>query len=279
MKKFKLDLFLKIIGISSASGLVYKNDSLYIISDDSNYLYEYSIANADLEKHLLIENEAVNENIPKNVKSDFEAITQFDDDIFVVGSGSTIVRNKMIQMSDLQKRVLQNHDLTDLYLSMIYFAGISAEEFNIEGVIFTGEKWYFFQRGNGKSAQNGIFTIESPYFRQGYSMLYASYDLPKINGVQASFTDAILVDDSFYFLASAEDSQSTYLDGEVVGSSIGRINIETMKLKEVVTVTDTHKFEGLTLYKNNAKTLEFLLCEDQDDEVMESQIFKLTLNK
>jgi hypothetical protein len=279
MKKFKLDLFLKIIGISSASGLVYKNDSLYIISDDSNYLYEYSIANADLEKHLLIENEAVNENIPKNVKSDFEAITQFDDDIFVVGSGSTIVRNKMIQMSDLQKRVLQNHDLTDLYLSMHYFAGISAEEFNIEGVIFTGEKWYFFQRGNGKSAQNGIFTIESPYFRQGYSMLYASYDLPKINGVQASFTDAILVDDSFYFLASAEDSQSTYLDGEVVGSSIGRINIETMKLKEVVTVTDTHKFEGLTLYKNNAKTLEFLLCEDQDDEVMESQIFKLTLNK
>jgi hypothetical protein len=279
MKKFKLDLFLKIIGISSASGLVYKNDSLYIISDDSNYLYEYSIANADLEKHLLIENEAVNENIPKNVKSDFEAITQFDDDIFVVGSGSTIVRNKMIQMSDLQKRVLQNHDLTDLYLSMHYFAGISAEEFNIEGVIFTGEKWYFFQRGNGKSAKNGIFTIESPYFTQGYSMLYASYDLPKINGVQASFTDAILVDDSFYFLASAEDSQSTYLDGEVVGSSIGRINIETMKLKEVVTVTDTHKFEGLTLYKNNAKTLEFLLCEDQDDEVMESQIFKLTLNK
>ena len=121
MKKFKLDLFLKIIGISSASGLVYKNDSLYIISDDSNYLYEYSIANADLEKHLLIENAAVNENIPKNIKSDFEAITQFDDDIFVLGSGSTVARNKMIQMSEVQKRVLQNHDLTDLYLSMQYF--------------------------------------------------------------------------------------------------------------------------------------------------------------
>jgi hypothetical protein len=80
-------------------------------------------------------------------------------------------------------------------------------------------------------------------------------------------------------LASAEDSQSTYLDGEVLGSSIGRINSETMKLKKVVTITDKHKFEGLTLYKNNPKTLEFLLCEDQDNEVMESQIFKLTLNK
>lgn len=279
MKKFKLDLFLKIIGISSASGLMYKNDNLYIISDSSNYLYEYSISNSSLQKHLLIENEAVNENVPKKIKTDFEAITQYDDDIFIVGSGSTIARNKMIQMSEIQKKVLQNHDLTDLYLSMQYFAAISAEELNIEGVIFTGEKWYIFQRGNGKNAKNGIFTIDSPYFTQGYSMLYTSYDLPKIKGVQSSFTDAILVDDYFYFLASAEDSQSTYLDGEVAGSSIGRINIETMKLKKVVTITDKHKFEGLTLYKNNPETLEFLLCEDQDNEVMESQIFKLTLNK
>ena len=279
MKKFKLDLFLKIIGISSASGLMYKNYNLYIISDSSNYLYEYSISNSSLQKHLLIENEAVNENVPKKIKTDFEAITQYDDDIFIVGSGSTIARNKMIQMSEIQKKVLQNHDLTDLYLSMQYFAAISAEELNIEGVIFTGEKWYIFQRGNGKNAKNGIFTIDSPYFTQGYSMLYTSYDLPKIKGVQSSFTDAILVDDYFYFLASAEDSQSTYLDGEVAGSSIGRINIETMKLKKVVTITDKHKFEGLTLYKNNPETLEFLLCEDQDNEVMESQIFKLTLNK
>lgn len=279
MKKFQLDLFLKIIGISSASGLIYKNNSLYIISDNRNFLYEYSIATADLQMHFLIENETVNENVPKNLKCDFEAITQNDDDIFVVGSGSTAIRNKMIQLSETRKTVLQNHDLTDLYLSMQYFAGISSEDFNIEGVIFTGEKWYFFQRGNGKNKQNGIFTVESPYFTQGYSMLYTSYDLPKINGVPASFTDAILVDGTLYFLAAAEDSQSTYLDGTVSGSSIGTINAKTMKLKKVLTITDTHKFEGLTLYKNNPKTLEFLLCEDQDNEVTESQIFKLTLNK
>lgn len=279
MKKFKLDLFVKIIGISSASGLIYHNNLLYIISDNSNYLYEYNLENTDLKKHLITDNSEINENVPKKIKSDFEAITQSGDDIFIIGSGSTIARNKMIQISEVQKRVLQNHDLTDLYLSMQYFAGISAEELNIEGVIFTGEKWYFFQRGNGKNAENGIFTIDSPYFTQGYSMLYSNYDLPKINGVQSSFTDAILVEDYFYFLASAEDSKSTYLDGEVVGSSIGKINVNTMKLKKVITITDKHKFEGLTLYKNNPKTLEFLLCEDQDDEVMESQIFKLTIDK
>lgn len=279
MKKFQLNLFIKIVGIGSASGLIYKNDSLYIISDNSNYLYEYSLANADLQKHLLIENAEVNENVSKKIKADFEAITQNGDDIFVIGSGSTDNRQKMIQMSEVQKKVLHNHDLTDLYLSMQYFAGISAEDFNIEGVIFTGEKWYFFQRGNGKNAKNGIFTVESPYFTQCYSLLYTSYDLPKINGIQSSFTDAVLVDDVFYFLASAEDSQSTYLDGTVAGSSIGKINLETMKLKKVVTITDKHKFEGLTVYKNNPKTIEFLLCEDGDSDIQETQIFKLTLDK
>ena len=279
MKKFKLDLFLKIIGIGSASGLIYKNDSLYIISDNSNFLYEYSIANTDLQKHLLIENTSVNENIPKKVKSDFEAITQNGDDLFILGSGSTENRQKMIQMSEAQKTVLHHYDLTDLYLSMQYFAEISAEELNIEGVIFTGDKWYFFQRGNGKNAKNGIFTINSPYFTQGYSMLYTSYDLPKINGVQASFTDAVLVDGMFYFLASAEDSKSTYLDGTVTGSSLGKIDSQSMKLKKVITITNEHKFEGLTLYKNSPKTLEFLLCEDLDNDLQETQIFKLTLNK
>lgn len=279
MKKITLDLFVKIIGISSASGLIYHDDLLYIISDNSNYLYEYSLTTANLKKHLLLENVAVKENISKKTKADFEAITQKDDDIFVVGSGSTTNRTKMIQMSEAEKTVLHNFDLTDLYLSMQYFAGISAEEFNIEGVIFTGEKWYFFQRGNGKNAKNGIFTVESPYFTQGYSLLYNSYKLPKINKITASFTDAVLVDSIFYFLASAEDSQSTYLDGEVMGSSLGTIDAETMKLKKTMTISEEHKFEGITLYKKLDKSLEFLLCEDQDNDGQEAQIFKLTITK
>ncbi|WP_432670086.1 DUF6929 family protein [Flavobacterium sp. SM2513] len=279
MKKFKLNLFIKILGIGSASGLIYKNDTLYIISDNSNYLYEYSIVNSALQKHLLIENPEINENVPKKIKSDFEALTQNGDDIFIIGSGSTENRQKMIQMSEVQKKVLDKHDLTDLYLSMQYFAGISAEEFNIEGVIFTGEKWYFFQRGNGINTKNGIFTIESPYFTQGYSLVYNSYDLPKINGVQSSFTDAVLVDDVIYFLATAEDSQSTYLDGVVSGSSIGKINLKTMKLKNVVTITEKYKLEGLTVFQNNPKTIEFLLCEDADNDYQETQIFKLTIDK
>lgn len=267
------------MGISAASGLIYSNDSLFIISDSSNYLYEFQLNNNALQKHLLIENQSENENIIKSEKADFEAITKNGDDFFIVSSGSTVTRNKMIQMSEMDKSIIQTFDLSDLYLTMQYFAGISEEDFNIEGVVFTGEKWYFFQRGNGKNAQNGIFTVNSRYFTEGYNLVYNSYKLPKINKVTTSFTDAILVDDTFYFLASAEDSQSNYLDGTIAGSSIGSINRETMKLKKVITITEENKFEGLTLFKNSDKSIEFLLCEDRDNEVLESQIFKLTLDK
>ena len=83
----------------------------------------------------------------------------------------------------------------------------------------------------------------------------------------------------FIFLATAEDSKSTYDDGAVLGSIIGSIDTRTMKIKLKQTITNEHKFEGLTLYKNNEETLEFLLCEDKDSDVQESDIYKLTLRK
>ena len=80
-------------------------------------------------------------------------------------------------------------------------------------------------------------------------------------------------------MATAEDTQSTYNDGEVKGSLIGVIDVATMKLEFTQKISDTHKFEGLTLYQNSDKTLEFLLCEDKDSEVLETNIYKLVLDK
>ena len=47
---------------------------------------------------------------------------------------------------------------------------------------------------------------------------FVTVKLPKISNVEFTFTDAILVDNFIYFLASAEDTISTYEDGEVLGS-------------------------------------------------------------
>ena len=277
MGKFTLELLFQIIGIGSASGLIYKDNSLLIIGDNSGFLYEYKMDSKDLKRHPLLENPK--ENTLKKDKADFEAITHFGDSLYIFGSGSTEKRNKMIQVNSSDKKIIATNNLADLYAVMQNFGAIKPEDFNLEGAIYTGESWFLLNRGNGISNKNQLFTIEGKNLTNDFTILSNAYKLPKIKGVRSSFTDAILVDDSIYFLATAEDTQSTYDDGEVLGSLIGRINLKTMKIDFTQKISSIHKFEGLTLYRNSKEKIEFLLCEDKDTEVLETEIYKLTLDK
>jgi hypothetical protein len=276
MEKFTLEILFHIIGIGSASGLIYKDNSLFIIGDNSGFLYEYNTSTQNLQKHQILEN--ATENIAKSEKPDFEAITHFGDNLYVFGSGSTEKRNKMVQINTLEKEISTN-DLTDLYGVMQSFGEIKPEDFNIEGAIYTGEEWFLFNRGNGKSVKNVLFTIQGKNLVNEFNILSNNYKLPKIKGVRSSFTDAVVLDDKIYFLSTAENTNSTYNDGEILGSFIGCIDIKTMKIDFTKKISDTHKFEGLTVYQNSADTIEFLLCEDNDTEVLEANIYKLTIGK
>ena len=277
MEKFTLELLFQIIGIGSASGLIYKDNSLLIIGDNSGFLYEYHMGSKDLKRHPLLENPT--ENTLKKDKADFEAITHFGDSLYVFGSGSTEKRNKMIQVNSTDKKIIATNDLSDLYAVMQNFGAIKPEDFNLEGAIYNGESWFLLNRGNGSSNKNVLFTIEGKNLTNDFAILSNDYKLPKIKGVRSSFTDAILVDNSIYFLATAEDTESTYDDGEVLGSLIGSINLKTMKIDFTQKISTTHKFEGLTLYANSKEKIEFLLCEDKDTEILETDIYKLTLDK
>ncbi|MDN3674250.1 hypothetical protein QWY99_14395 [Flavobacterium branchiarum] len=275
MEKFTLEILFQIIGIGSASGLLYQDNALFIIGDNSGYLYEYNIDNTDLKKHELIANPT--ENIAKNLKPDFESITNHNDTLYIFGSGSTDQRNKMIEFDLKSKTKIATNNLTDFYAVMQNFSNIKPEDFNLEGAIFNGENWYLFNRGNGKTNKNAIFTIHAKSLGEEFSLIAVDYKLPKIKGVRSSFTDAILVDNKIYFLATAEDTESTYNDGEILGSFIGRIDLKTMKIDYTKKITSTNKFEGLTLYKKSNNQIEFLLCEDNDTDDLKTTIYKLTI--
>ena len=277
MEKFTLELLFQIIGIGSASGLICKDNSLLIIGDNSGFLYEYQMDSKNLKRHPLLENPI--ENTLKKDKADFEAITQFGDSIYIFGSGSTEKRNKMIQVNATDKKIIATNDLSDLYAVMQNFGDIKPEDFNLEGAIYNGESWFLLNRGNGSSHKNVIFTIEGKILTNDFTILSNDYKLPKIKGVRSSFTDGIIVGDSIYFLATAEDTESTYDDGEVLGSFIGSINLKTMKIDFTQKISSSHKFEGLTLFTNSKEKIEFLLCEDKDTEVLETEIYKLKKKK
>jgi hypothetical protein len=272
MEKFQLTLLFKIIGIGSASGLVYQDEKLYLISDNSTFLYEYSIPTEKLNKIALVEN--AQDNIAKKDKPDFEAIALKGNDLVLLGSGSTQNRNKVLKY-DMNSKKIQVRDFGKMYEKIKSQLNITADELNIEGLIINAETLYFFQRGNGTQGKNGIIYANDDAENQQFK--FVPFDLPKIKNVPTTFTDAVLVNDTIYFLASAEDTTSTYLDGEVLGSIIGTIDLKSMTLTGSVQISATNKFEGLTLYKQSENEIEFLLCEDTDSDVLQSDIYLLKL--
>ncbi|HEX8562979.1 MAG TPA: hypothetical protein VF676_08385 [Flavobacterium sp.] len=278
MNQFTFEVLFHLIGIGSASGLFYKDNSVYLISDNGSNLYEYKIAARELSRSPLFESD-ITENIPKKTKPDFEAIAEHNDTLYVFGSGSTANRNRMVIVDRTTKSVTNVLDLTDLYTVMQSFGEITADDFNIEGVVCDGQTWYFFQRGNGGTGKNGIFSVKGDIAAGDFTILFNGYKLPKISGVETSFTDATLVGNKIYFLATAENTKSTYDDGDILGSIIGRLDLKKMKIEKTKQITDKHKLEGITLFENADKHISFLLCEDNDTDGLQSDVFKLTLGK
>ena len=274
MEKFQLSVLFKIIGIGSASGLVYHENKLYIISDNSTFLYEYKISNKRLDKIALVENPQ--DNIIKKEKPDFESITLKGNNLVLLASGSTDERNKLFKYNINSKKIKEK-SFEEFYRKLKSELEIKEDELNIEGLIITDKKILLFQRGNGSTSRNGIIYADdepdNPKFK------FIPFELPNIKNVETTFTDAILVEDKIYFLAAAEDTSSTYDDGEVLGSIVGSIDFKTMKLESTLQISDKHKFEGLTVYKKTATQLELLLCEDTDTEVLVTDIYSLIIKR
>ncbi len=273
MKKFQLNTFFKIKGIGSASGLLFNNNQLYIISDNSTFLYEYDIETDKLKKIALVGNPQ--ENIPKKDKPDFEAITNKDGILHLIGSGSTPFRNCSYTYNPVNM-VVEKTNLENYFNEIKSQTGINDEEFNIEGMLFHENKQFVFQRGNGLNSKNGIIAVEGSI--ENPKAHFILFNLPQIKNVTTTFTDAVLADSKIFFLAAAEDTASTYNDGQILGSIIGTIDLKEMKLTDYLQISNKHKFEGLAFYKKTPSQIEFLLCEDADSEVLETSIYHLAIN-
>ena len=279
MHSTTLEVFAEIDGIGSASGLFLHEDLLYIICDNSGYLNEYNIKTKKLRKIQILFDKTLDqlENIPKPLKPDFEILCHNNNKHYMLGSGSTPKRNLMIEFDLKTQKVIQK-DLTNTYTKLKAIAKIDDQNFNLEGAIFTGNEWLLFNRGNGIDAKNGIFKIQEAELAKTKQAKFNPFKLPNINHVESSFTDAVLVKNEIFFIATAEDTKSTYADGEILGSFISSINMQTLKLTFSNKISGKHKFEGITLLGQNEHSTTFLLCEDRDSEELKTVIYKLILN-
>ncbi|MBW7870223.1 MAG: hypothetical protein H3C39_04090 [Flavobacteriia bacterium] len=277
MGDFQFSHFATVKGIGGTSGVLFEDDRLVLISDDSFVLYFYSIDDKKLQKFNLSESDVWNENIEKPFKPDFESLSESKDHYFLFGSGSAENRFESVEISENPLEIVKRDSLKTIYFEMMKISKIKTDDFNIEGAVLKSNDAYFFNRGNGPNRKNGIFKIKN-WKDSKREISYYPIELPKIDEVSFGFTDACFCNDGFYFTASAESGGSTYHDGQVLGSAVGRIGMKNMILEEFQIVTKDHKLEGIAVSKNSENEIEFFLCEDADDDSNQTEIFKLKIN-
>src|SRR5690606_13334551 len=277
MKKYLLTSWLKIAGIVAASGIGYQNNEIQLVSDNGNALYHYFVANDSLAKYSL-DGDPVNDNMPKSTKHDLESFIIVDNTWYAFGSGSKENRNVGFMFNKFSK-VSTMIDLTGLYDEMKSFSELTTDDFNIEAVTTYNEDWLFINRGNGPKNANYIYVVQGKNLTDDFNIYYFEFDLPKINNVQSGFSDATVINNTLYFIATAEDETSTYNDGAIKGSLFGTIDLKKMKLLFTEKISDTNKFEGITVLEQNKKNVTFALCEDADDaKNNEAIIYKLQVD-
>lgn len=273
MKEFCLQTLFKVFGISAASGLLYTDDLILLVSDNSNYLYEYHVTHNQLEKYLLKGGQKT-EQVAKAEKMDLEAIVDKEEALYVFGSGSTPARELGFSISKGNKQVSTIH-LGRLYEAMRSLAQIDRGDFNIEGVAQYKNTWLFLNRGNGPAGRNVIFTVQGNDLTKGFRLAFNEICLPQIDGRSFGFSDATIVADTLFFVATSEEGKSTYHDGKVGGTLFGAIDMATRQIHFTCMVSGSQKFEGITLYKTEAGKTSFLLCEDDDGSSDSTAIYLL----
>lgn len=254
--------------ISSASGLLLHRDHFYIVSDDERSLLCLDSSLEKRSKLIPILHGVLPEDksLRKKLKPDFESIIHLPDHdaLMCLGSGSSEKRNKCALIH-------ADHRVTELTLDNCYNQlSEIIPELNIEGGVARGNMIRLFQRGNGKLKQNAIIDIELTSFLQNEvkDLNIRSTDLGTLKSIPLSFTDACQVGSDCFFLAVAENTESTYLDGEFLGAVLGKMNLHG-DVMEMQPIDIPYKPEGLYIEGKNV-----FVVTDADDRTKASCLYK-----
>jgi hypothetical protein len=256
--------------ISAASGLVVHDNKIFVVSDDENFIGIYKFENQAGQKSILFKEVLpVDKLMRKKQKGDFEALVHLTHlkKLLVVPSGSTTNRMRGALL-------LENGDFAqEINFAPLYkILAEKIQEINIEGAIAVDQELWLFQRGNGVANKNALIFLNLADFLHDRPLYPRIFDisLGMLHQVPLSFTDATQAEHLILFLAVAEDSQSTYLDGTVVGSVLGLMN-QSGRILETMTLDTTSKPEGLSY---NAVEKCFYLVTDDDNPNHPASLFK-----
>jgi len=284
--------------LPSASGVEVINGNIYVIGDDSPYLYQLNNDFSIIDKMLITGNDSISgRRVPKAIKSDFESMASFSDGndilLVVLSSGSKeVTRDTIHIISTLSNKVLLSKNIRPLFdVIRIKADFLESDEINMEAMAINETNVFIMQRGNNN--KNIIVSFDRNSFM---NYLYSDdtqipemniywFTLPTLENTISGFSGACFLPDNtaLLFTASLEATSNAYDDGEILGSYLGIINltnIENDKIKTELLSIDNKpiktKLEGLSVKAMNNNNATVIAVSDNDDGT--SWIFEFELN-
>lgn len=247
--------------ITAASGLTLVNDRFYLVADD-----ELGIVSLDMNGNgkfiKVFEGKLPEEKKErKKLKPDFESLLYLParNALLCLPSGSrpNRVRAAVVSLEGNVQELMLENVMTEL--------GAIFPELNIEGAVLLNEKIRLFQRGNGSLHQNAIIDLNLNSFLKDEikDIKIKEITLPPL----MSFTDAGIFNEVCWFIAVAENTESTYLDGEFMGAMLGKLSTDG-KVIATWPLDIKSKPEGIAF-----KDSKFYLVTDDDDRTKPSKLY------
>ena len=263
--------------LSAASALVCQGQNVWVLADDALVLQRYNLSGDWQAERVLLPGELpADAKQRKRHKPDFEALVSLPKDhLLALGSGSTERRCRGCLVEESSVHII---DLAPLYQTLAgYF-----QDLNIEGGVVCREHLVLAQRGNGRWRENALVLLDLPQVLrdlQDGQLSAAALQrvvpvlLPELQGVPLSLTDlSVSPSGALYFTATAEATESSYLDGTCLGSVLGRFD-EQLSVIELNRLAPVVKIEGLA-FQNDGR---LLLVADADDPAIASPLYALDL--
>ena len=282
----------KLLGIPSASGISVTNDSIYVIVDNSPYVFQinqnYKIVSKLETKKLENKSDTL---FSKDTKPDYEAfesiIRDGENKFYIFGSGSKSPQRDVLLIIE-NNNSIKPYSLEAFYNKIKLSKELDGNFLNIEAVASNNNELFLFNRGKNLIIQFSLKEFED-YLILGKKLPdFKIYEikLPKIREIVAGFSGATVIpnQNKIIFTASVEDTSNPIYDGEILGSFVGIINLNEIKNQYVpvsIPISENSeilkiKVESVSIRKqiseNNA---EILMVTDSDDGF--SEILKCNL--
>jgi hypothetical protein len=279
--------------LSAASGLVRREQRLYVIADDEHQLGVFDLADAGPGSlRRLFDGELpAAAKARKAAKPDLEALAPLPPfpgcphgALLALGSGSRPQRQRAVLLAWGEAGELQ-WPARELDLSPLYQPLRDAHALlNIEGAFVSAGRFCLLQRGNAAEPANVLIAFDWAAVQAWLTgggpvpepVRSTRYELGRIDGVPLCFTDgAALADGGWVFCAAAEATDDNYADGPCRGSAVGVVAADG-RLLALLPLSLRCKAEGIAATAENG-VLQLLMVTDPDDRSVPAALLSARL--